>query len=57
MSGKDVKFEEKKIEKSNFYKNKKVTKINEIDVNKISVSKEEPYGTEKFFQILYWIQW
>ena len=28
-----------------FYKNKKVTKRNDIDVNKILVFKEEPYGT------------
>ena len=34
----------KKIKNRNFYKNKKVTKINDIDVNKILVSKEEPYG-------------
>ena len=30
---------------SEFYKNKKVTKRNDIDVNKILVFKEEPYGT------------
>ena len=34
----------KKIKNRNFYKNKKVTKINDIDVNKTLVSKEEPYG-------------
>ena len=34
----------KKIKNRNFYKNKKVTKINDIDVNKILVSKEETYG-------------
>ena len=34
----------KKIKNRNFYKNKKVTKINDTDVNKILVSKEEPYG-------------
>ena len=34
MSGKDVSFEDKKIKKiKNFYKNKKVTKIDDIDVN------------------------
>ena len=27
-----------------FYENKKVTKIHDIDVDKILVSKEEPYG-------------
>ena len=30
---------------SEFYKNKKVTKRNDIDVNKILVFKEDPYGT------------
>ena len=30
---------------SEFYKNKKVTKRNDIDVNKILVFNEEPYGT------------
>ena len=40
MSGKNVNFENKKIEKSNFYNNKKVTKIDDIDVNKILISKE-----------------
>ena len=36
--------ETKKIKKSNFYKNKKIFKIYDIDVNKILVSKEESYG-------------
>ena len=40
----------KKIKNRNFYKNKKVTKINDIDVNKILVSKEEPYGTKNLFK-------
>ena len=35
MSGKNVNFEDKKILKSDFYEDKKVTKIDEIDVNKI----------------------
>ena len=50
MSGKNVNFEDKKIKKSDFYKNKKVTKIDDIDVNKILVSKEEPYCTKKWFK-------
>ena len=37
-------------EKSGFYKNKKVTRIDDIDVNKILVSKEEPYGTKNSFK-------
>ena len=46
MSGKNVNFEDKKINKSDFYKNKKITKIDDIDVNKILVSKKESYGTK-----------
>ena len=37
-------------DKSDFYKNKKVAKIDDIDVNKILVSKEEPYGTKNSFK-------
>ena len=36
----------KKIKKSKFYNNKKVTMIDDIDINKILASKEEPYGTK-----------
>ena len=57
MSGKNVNVGEKKKEKSDFYKNKKVTKIDDIDVNKILVSKEEPHGTKNSFKYFIWIQW
>ena len=50
MSGKNVNFGDKKIRWSDFYKNKKVTKIDDIDRNKILVSKEEPYGTKTSFK-------
>ena len=50
MNAKNVNFGDKKIKKSDFYKNKKVTKIDDIDVNKILVSKEEPYGTKNSFK-------
>ena len=46
MSGKSINFQDKKIKKSDFYKNKKVNRIDDIDVNKILVSKKEPYGTK-----------
>ena len=39
-----------KIKKSDFYKNKKVDSIGDIDVNKILVSKKEPYGTKNSFK-------
>ena len=46
MSGKNMNFTDKKIKKSNFYKNRKVFQIDNIDVNKILVSKKEPCGTK-----------
>ena len=50
MSWKNVNFAGKKNLKSDFYKNKKVIKINDIDINKILVSKEEPYGSKISFK-------
>ena len=47
MSGKSINFDDKKIEKSDFYENKKIFSIDDIDINKIFVSKKEPYGTKK----------
>ena len=41
MSGKNINFEDKKINKSNFYKNKKLFKIEDIDINNILNSKKE----------------
>ena len=46
MYGKSINFEDKKINKSNFYKNKKLFNIHDLDVNKILVSKKESYGTK-----------
>ena len=40
----------KKNKKSGVYKSKTVTKIDDIDANKILVSKEEPYGTKNSFK-------
>ena len=39
MSGKNINFDDKKVEKGKFYKNKKVFQIDDIDVNKILVSR------------------
>ena len=44
MSRNSANFGDKKIKKSDSYKNGKEIKTDEIDVNKILVSKEEPYG-------------
>ena len=50
MSGKGVNFDDKKIRRSDFCKNKKVFQIDNIDANKILVSKEEPYDTQNSFK-------
>ena len=44
MSKEKIKFDDKKILKSHFYNNIKPFHIDDIDVNKILVSKKEPYG-------------
>ena len=46
MSGKNINFDDKKINKCNFYKNKKLFNLNDTDANKILVSKKESYGTK-----------
>ena len=46
MSGKNINFDDKKIKKIDFYKNQKAFQIDDIDINKILVSKKEPYGTK-----------
>ena len=50
MSGKNINFDDKKIKRSEFYKNKRVTSIDDIDVNKILVSRKESYGTKNSFK-------
>ena len=46
MSGTNINFNDKKIKKSTFYKNKKIYSTDNIDVNNILVSKKESYGTK-----------
>ena len=41
-----INFDDKKINKSNFYKNIKLLNIQDLDVNKILVSKKEPHDTK-----------
>ena len=52
MNRKCINLENKKINKSIFYKNKKLFNIHDIDLNKILVSKEESYGTKNSFKYL-----
>ena len=46
MSERNINFDDKKIRKSDFYKNKKINRIDDINFNKILFSKKEPYGTK-----------
>ena len=52
MSGKNIIFNNNKIYKSNFYKSKKLCKIDSLDVNKILLSKKEPYVKKSSFNTL-----
>ena len=48
-SGKNIIFDDENINKSNFYKNKKVFYIYDIDADKILTSKKEACGTKSSF--------
>ena len=50
MSGKNIIFVDKKINKFNFYKNRKLFTIYDIDIDKILISKKEPYGRKSSFK-------
>ena len=51
MNGKNINFNDEKIKKSNFYnKNKKIFNIDDIDVNKILISKKETYAEYNSFK-------
>ena len=50
MSGKNIIFDDKNINKNSFCKSKKLFNIYDIDVNKILVSKKEPYGKKRSFK-------
>ena len=52
MSKKSINIGDKKVNKSNFCKNKKLFKIDDIDVDKILISKKESYSTKKSFKYL-----
>ena len=52
MGGREINFGEKKISKKDFYKNKKLFKMEDMDSNKIIVSKIESYckkGSQIYF--------
>ena len=47
MSGKSINFSDIKIKKNDFYKNKIINNIEDINADNVLVSKKEPYGTKK----------
>ena len=44
MSGKSINYEDKKVSKSNFYRNRKLFNIHDLDV------KKESYGTKNLLK-------
>ena len=50
MSGKNIFFDDKKINKSNFYKSKRLVQIDNVDVNKILVFRKESHGEKGSFR-------
>ena len=50
MGGQEINFGDKKISQKEFYRNKKLFKIEDIDINKILVSKKESYGIKNSFK-------
>ena len=50
MSGKNINFDDKKIERSSFYQNKMINNTEHIGVNNILVSKKESCGTKNSHQ-------
>ena len=46
MNSPSVSFNAKKIKKNIFYRSRKPFNVNDIDVNKILISKEAEYGTK-----------
>ena len=50
MSRKNINFDDKKIKRSSFYRNKKINNIKDTDVNNILVSKKELYSTKNSYK-------
>ena len=50
MSRKNIDFDDKKIRESNFYRNKKINRIDHIDVNNILIPRKESYGTKNLLK-------
>ena len=48
ISGKNINFDDKKFKKSDFYKNKNIKSIYDIDGNKILISKKKIIWNKEF---------
>ena len=56
MKGRNINFNNEKIKKIDFYnKNKKIFNIDDIDVDKVLISKKETYGEYNSFKYKYFI--
>ena len=53
MSRKNIILDDKNINKSNFYKNKNIFNIYDIEVDKTLISKKEPYGKKILFKYFF----
>ena len=53
MGGKVIDFKGKKINKKDFYNNKKQSKIKGIDIDKILISKPESYGKKNAIKYIF----
>ena len=49
MSGKNITFDDKKINDRNFYKTKNLVSVFDIEADKILISKKESYGKRSSF--------
>ena len=54
MTGKNIILDDKKISKSNVYKNKKLFNIYDTEVDKILISIKERYGKKSSFTYFHW---
>ena len=50
MNGPSINFDDKKMKKKFFYRSRKPFSVNDIDVNKIVISKEVVYGTKNLLK-------
>ena len=50
MNGPSINFDDKKIKRNIFYGSRKPFSVNDIDVNKILISKEVVYGTKNLLR-------